>query len=158
MWLSNELFRSVVDSTPLISIDLVVLNSKGECLLGQRLNRPAQGNWFVPGGRILKNETLDAAFIRLTLEELGKASARSDARLLGVYEHFYADSVFAAPGHGPNTHYVVLAYQLVMAEDDLLHPLRLSMMPIAGGLRQRCRLASRYMPTLVPIWMRCDNS
>ena len=84
MWLSNELFRSVVDSTPLISIDLVVLNSKGECLLGQRLNRPAQGNWFVPGGRILKNETLDAAFNRLTLEELGKVSARSDARLLGV--------------------------------------------------------------------------
>ncbi len=48
MWLSNELFRSVVDSTPLISIDLVVQNSKGECLLGQRLNRPAQDNWFVP--------------------------------------------------------------------------------------------------------------
>ena len=122
MWLSNEPFLSVVDSTPLISIDLVVLNSKGECLLGQRLNRPAQGNWFVPGGRILKNETLDAAFSRLTLEELGKVSARSDARLLGVYEHFYADSVFAAPGQGPDTHYVVLAYQLVMAEDDLLHP------------------------------------
>ncbi|WP_223543415.1 GDP-mannose mannosyl hydrolase [Pseudomonas sp. GL-B-12] len=122
MWLSNELFRSVVDSTPLISIDLVVLNSKGECLLGQRLNRPAQGNWFVPGGRILKNETLDAAFNRLTLEELGKASQRIDARLLGVYEHFYADSVFAASGQGPDTHYVVLAYQLVLGADDILHP------------------------------------
>ncbi|KMM80729.1 GDP-mannose mannosyl hydrolase [Pseudomonas deceptionensis] len=122
MWLSNELFRSVVDSTPLISIDLVVQNSKGECLLGQRLNRPAQGNWFVPGGRILKNETLDAAFDRLTLEELGKASQRSHASFLGVYEHFYADSVFAAPGQGPDTHYVVLAYQLILGADDTLHP------------------------------------
>jgi colanic acid biosynthesis protein WcaH len=124
MWLSNELFRSVVASTPLISIDLVVQNSQGQCLLGQRLNRPAKGDWFVPGGRILKNETLDAAFKRLTLEELGKASQRNDARLLGVYEHFYSDSVFADSGTGPDTHYVVLAYQIVLAEGDTLQPPR----------------------------------
>ncbi len=122
MWLNNEVFRTVVDSTPLISIDLVVQNSLGKCLLGQRLNRPAQGAWFVPGGRVLKNETLDAAFHRLTLDELGKASRRSDARLLGVYEHFYSDSVFSAAGGGPDTHYVVLAYQIVLAEGEVLQP------------------------------------
>ncbi|WP_019411706.1 GDP-mannose mannosyl hydrolase [Pseudomonas psychrophila] len=120
MWLSNDLFRSVVASTPLVSIDLVVLNAKGECLLGQRLNRPAKGSWFVPGGRILKNETLDSAFKRLTQEELGQVLHRSDARLLGVYEHFYADSVFGADAQAPDTHYVVLAYQLVLAEGQEL--------------------------------------
>ena len=124
MWLSNELFRSVVDSTPLISIDLVVQNSKGECLLGQRLNRPAQGDWFVPGGRILKNETLDAAFYRLTTEELGKTCQRNHARLLGVYEHFYSDSVFGSSGEAPDTHYVVLAYQMVLTEGEVLQPPR----------------------------------
>lgn len=122
MWLNSEVFRTVVDSTPLISIDLVVQNDLGECLLGQRLNRPAQGFWFVPGGRVMKNETLDAAFDRLTLEELGKASLRSDARLMGVYEHFYSDSVFASSGEGPDTHYVVLAYQIVLNEDEVLQP------------------------------------
>ena len=116
MWLSNDLFRSVVASTPLVSIDLVVRNAQGECLLGQRLNRPAKGNWFVPGGRILKNETLDTAFNRLTLEELGRAYQRDDARLLGVYEHFYADSVFGDTEQAPNTHYVVLGYQLILPE------------------------------------------
>lgn len=122
MWLSNDLFRSVVASTPLISIDLTVQNSHGEILLGQRLNRPAKGVWFVPGGRILKNETMDAAFSRLTREELGKAFQRSEARLLGVYEHFYSNSVFGESGEGPDTHYVVLAYQLVLAEGEGLHP------------------------------------
>ena len=124
MWLTSETFSTVVASTPLVSIDLVVQNAQGEVLLGQRLDRPAQGFWFVPGGRILKNETLDAAFRRLTLNELGQTFDRCQARLLGVYEHFYIDSVFADAGHGPNTHYVVLGYQLSLSEPQLLEPPR----------------------------------
>lgn len=46
-------------------------NTQGQVLLGQRLNRPAQGYWFVPGGRIHKDETMTQAFARLTKEELG---------------------------------------------------------------------------------------
>jgi colanic acid biosynthesis protein WcaH len=122
MWLSNDLFRTIVASTPLISIDLVVQNSQGEILLGQRLNRPAQGFWFVPGGRILKNETMDVAFSRLTRDELGIAFPRSKARMLGAYEHFYANSVFGNSGDIPDTHYVVLAYQLVLAKGEELQP------------------------------------
>lgn len=122
MWLCTESFRSVVASTPLVSIDLVVQNQQGDILLGQRLNRPAQGFWFVPGGRILKNETLDAAFARLTAVELGKAFQRREACLLGVYEHFYDDSVFAEAVDNPDTHYVVLGYQLVLPLSETLQP------------------------------------
>jgi colanic acid biosynthesis protein WcaH len=118
MWLSSEDFRHVVDATPLISIDLAVRNARGEILLGERLNRPAQGSWFVPGGRVLKNEPLDRAFERLTLAELGKVFSRSAGRFLGVYEHLYADSVFGdrlnqdEQREAPSTHYVVLGYEL----------------------------------------------
>lgn len=52
MFLSQEDFATVVRSTPLISIDLIVENERGEFLLGKRTNRPAQGFWFVPGGRV----------------------------------------------------------------------------------------------------------
>ena len=124
MLLDYEKFRSIVACTPLISIDLVIQNRRGDVLLGVRLNRPAQGAWFVPGGRILKNETMDKAFNRLTLEELGVSVERSEARLLGVYEHFYSDSVFAATGEGPDTHYIVLAYQLVWTDSEKLQPPR----------------------------------
>ncbi|WP_313449769.1 NUDIX domain-containing protein, partial [Pseudescherichia sp.] len=67
MFLSQEDFATVVRSTPLISIDLIVENARGEFLLGKRTNRPAQGFWFVPGGRVQKDEPLAQAFERLTL-------------------------------------------------------------------------------------------
>lgn len=41
MFLRQEEFATVVRCTPLISIDLLVENARGEYLLGQRLNRPA---------------------------------------------------------------------------------------------------------------------
>lgn len=112
----------VLASTPLISIDFVVQNVLGKILLGQRLNRPAQDFWFVPGGRILKNETLDVAFARLTQEELGQEFERSQARLLDVYEHFYQDSIFGTGADAPSTHYVVLGYQIILSAGQSLTP------------------------------------
>ncbi|THF57622.1 GDP-mannose mannosyl hydrolase [Pseudothauera rhizosphaerae] len=121
MHLPAETFRAVVAATPLVSIDLVVQNARGEILLGERLNRPAKGYWFVPGGRILKNERLDNAFRRLTLNELGQTLERRDAQLLGVHEHFYSDSAFGAPAE-PNTHYVVVAYRITLPDGCILTP------------------------------------
>ena len=113
MYLPAETFKTIVTHTPLISIDLVVRNAAGAVLLGKRCNRPAQGYWFVPGGRVCKDESLDAAFLRLTTAELGQPFARSQGVFLGTYEHFYADC-FAGPG--TSTHYVVLGYSLQVAE------------------------------------------
>ncbi len=112
-WLDTATFETVVDSTPLISIDLVVCNAQGEYLFGMRNNRPAQGYWFVPGGRVQKNETLDAAFQRLTQGELGIRLARSQGKFKGVYEHFYQDSIF---GEQIATHYLVLAYEISLTD------------------------------------------
>ena len=111
MWLPDETFKSVIQHTPLISIDLIIRNEQGEVLLGKRVNAPAKGYWFVPGGRVRKNETLDDAFVRLVKEELGIESGitRADAKFLGVYEHFYDDCVF---GDDVSTHYVVIAYMM----------------------------------------------
>ncbi|GLZ88437.1 GDP-mannose mannosyl hydrolase [Metapseudomonas resinovorans] len=120
MFLDNDTFRSVINSTPLVSIDLILKDSEGNALLGQRRNRPAMGYWFVPGGRILKNEALDEAFRRLTKLELGREFERNNARPIGVYEHFYDDSVFGEAGYGPDTHYVVLAYQLTLPGMEVL--------------------------------------
>ena len=117
MWLSKETFQTIVASTHLFSIDLIVRNAKGEILLGHRLNRPALGFWFVPGGRILKNESLDSAFMRICMAELGTCYARKYARLLDLYQHFYKDSVF---GEEPDTHYIVAGYLLDIKDTDVL--------------------------------------
>ncbi|MGB0217555.1 MAG: GDP-mannose mannosyl hydrolase [Alteromonas oceani] len=108
-FLSESTFQTIIGATPLVSIDLIVKNARGEVLLGYRTNRPAQGYWFVPGGRVQKNERLDKAFLRLTEAELGVAIERSAATFMGVFEHLYDDSAF---DEAVSTHYVVLGYEL----------------------------------------------
>ena len=120
MFLDKETFTTVISSTPLVSIDLVVVNKHGKALLGKRLNRPAQEYWFVPGGRILKDERLDTAFKRLTLAELGTEFSIEQATLQGPYTHLYDDNVF---GNEFSTHYVAISYRLIVDESELNLPL-----------------------------------
>ncbi|NMM38077.1 MAG: GDP-mannose mannosyl hydrolase [Glaciimonas sp.] len=109
-FLPAELFANVVAHAPLVAIDLIVTDAQGAVLLGLRNNPPAQGYWFVPGGRIRKNETIDTAFMRIAEDELGYAMHIGRSRLMGVFEHFY-DVNFAGVT-GASTHYIVFAYQL----------------------------------------------
>jgi colanic acid biosynthesis protein WcaH len=113
-WLDQQTFRTVVQHTPLVAIDLIVENSVGEILLGVRCNCPAQGQWFVPGGRITKDETIPSAFSRLTEVELGLSMPIDKALFQGVYEHHYLDNYV---DERFSTHYVVLAYRLSMELD-----------------------------------------
>ncbi|EAC1549755.1 TPA: GDP-mannose mannosyl hydrolase, partial [Escherichia coli] len=108
MFLRQEDFATVVRSTPLVSLDFIVENSRGEFLLGKRTNRPAQGYWFVPGGRLQKDETLEAAFERLTMAELGLRLPITAGQFYGVWQHFYDDNF---SGTDFTTHYVVLGFR-----------------------------------------------
>lgn len=113
-------FLAVVHNAPLVSIDLLVHDRDGRLLVGRRTNPPAQGFWFVPGGRIRKNETLASAFSRITRAELGTAIALQSARLDRIYEHFYAEDFRGEVGAG--THYVVLAHTLAIDTRELNLP------------------------------------
>jgi len=109
-------FLAVVRHAPLVSIDLIVTDARGRALLGRRRNRPARDTWFVPGGRIRKDESLDAAFRRIVADELGIAGAeRAGAVARGVFEHHYPDNFAGEPG--VTTHYVVLAYAWTMPDE-----------------------------------------
>ena len=85
MFLGQQAFLEVIDRTPLVAIDLVVVDPQQRVLCGKRTNQPARGFWFAPGGRILKGETLDAAFARIATAELGADEwRRADGRLLAL--------------------------------------------------------------------------
>jgi colanic acid biosynthesis protein WcaH len=119
--LEPEDFDSVVRLTPLVAIDLVVRSLDGRILLGRRKSEPAKGWFFTTGGRITKNETLAAAFRRISSAELGVEKRIEEARFLGVYEHFYATNNHERAGFG--THYVVLAHELTSPIQDLPLPM-----------------------------------
>ena len=76
MRLDRATFLEVVRNTPLVSVDLIVRDSRGRVLLGLRNNAPARHSWFTPGGRICKNERIVDAVGRVALEELGRPARR----------------------------------------------------------------------------------
>jgi colanic acid biosynthesis protein WcaH len=116
--LGRDEYLAVVTNTPLVSIDLVIVDEDARILVGQRTNEPARGTWFVPGGRVGKDETLDAAFQRIAVDELGPGAwSRQASRPLGVFEHFYSTNFTGSDGVG--THYVVMAYAIDADELEL---------------------------------------
>ena len=112
----REHLVELVRGLPLVSVDLVLVRGGTEILLGLRTNRPAQGSWFVPGGRILKDEPRADALKRVAARELGIADiAALKPQLLGVFEHFYPDCF--AGDIGVSTHYVVIAHRIDVPPD-----------------------------------------
>lgn len=111
MQLSLSDFKQTVRCTPLISIDLIVKSPDDTILLGKRINEPAKGYYFVPGGRVYKDETISSAFQRITETELNCKGHITDHNVsfIGVHEHFYKNSFVDS---NISTHYIVLAYTI----------------------------------------------
>ena len=103
--LDEQLFKIVVDSTPIISID-VLLKKDNRILLGKRVNKPAKGYFFSIGGRVMKNETINRALKRIVNDELD-IQLKFVPKFISVFEHFYDNSIF----HNVTTHYVGLLYE-----------------------------------------------
>ena len=105
--LDAQTFKSVIENTPLVSIDLCLI-CNGQILLGKRRNEPLKGTWFTPGGRIHKNETWQDALLRIAEVELGLSGiAVDDFALMGMWDHFYNNS---ALDQNTSTHYVNLPH------------------------------------------------
>lgn len=105
LMLDDTTFKTIVDSAPLVSID-ILLKKDDRFLLGKRVNRPARGYYFSTGGRIRKNESIDNAMARIAQDELN-IKLTSKPELIGIFEHFYSDSIY----ENISTHYVDIAYR-----------------------------------------------
>jgi len=115
--LCPEEFAEIVRLAPLVSVDLIVKDRHNRVLLGMRKNRPAKNFWFVPGGRVMKNERIADAIVRIAKDELGIKAAAANAKFLGVFEHLYKENFACKKGFG--THYVVLAYEIRTSQTQL---------------------------------------
>ena len=108
--LDDITFKTIIDSAPLISID-ILLKKDGKVLLGKRVNKPAQGYFFSMGGRVNKNEAIANAMARIAKNELN-IELKYIPKFIDVFEHFYDDSIY----DNVSTHYVNLAYEYEVEE------------------------------------------
>jgi len=113
--LDDAEFARLIRVAPLIAIDIILRDPSRRILLAQRIDEPAKNYFFVPGGRIFKNETIKVAFERIASTEVGICLPFEAALLFGVYEHFYSTNRFGDASYG--THYIVLAYEANVAGD-----------------------------------------
>ena len=105
--LEPDTFKSIIENAPLVSIDICLVY-KGKILLGRRNNEPLKGEWFTPGGRIFKNEPWQECIRRVVGSELGiTIKDPTEFKLMGVWDHFYSNSVF---DESISTHYVNLPH------------------------------------------------
>lgn len=104
--ISFDLYKKILDVIPILCVDIIIKH-RGKFLLVKRLNEPAKGLWWPPGGRVLKGETIEDAAKRKIKEELGIKSRIVKA--LGYYEGFFKESAFGLKSGTHSLSIVVLA-------------------------------------------------
>ncbi|MBI5421087.1 MAG: NUDIX domain-containing protein [Parcubacteria group bacterium] len=112
-FLKKELYKRVYDVAPIFCVDILAVCG-GEFLLGMRTNEPEKGKWFLPGGRILKMETLDQAVMRKAKEELGIRVTKKDFEFLKLGTVVSRKTPF---GEG-QFHAVIGVYKLTIKKKD----------------------------------------
>lgn len=153
--LDTGTLAGIIRNTPLVSVDLLIHCRQRGILFGLRVNPPARKSWFVPGGRIRKNEPIEAALHRVGHSEVGLDPVQFQmCRFVGVHEHFYEDNFAGMSGFG--THFVVLAHRLEVdagwmpAPSPLQHSayrwVQLDKLGTCDGIHPYCKAYARHFP------------
>ena len=117
--LPENIWRTCVDSMPIFGIDIIIFSKEYGVLMGMRINNPAKGKLFVPGGRVYKNESMLDAFNRILVNETGLNFSFQETTSIGLYEHFYDVTNWSTNQSG--THYIIDArlIEICKGEDNL---------------------------------------
>jgi len=87
----NNEYKGILEKMPICCVDIVIHESN-KVLLVRRKNKPAEGQLWLPGGRIYKNERLEEAAIRKAFEEVG--TKIKIEKKIGVYEVMFNEGPF----------------------------------------------------------------
>lgn len=69
-FIPQELYNQILVNMPVACVDIALV-SHGSVLLVKRKDAPAKGEWWVPGGRVIKGETMIATAKRKAIDEVG---------------------------------------------------------------------------------------
>jgi colanic acid biosynthesis protein WcaH len=112
----KDTYLKIMENTQIISADLIIFNNNGKVLLGKRTGEPAKDMWFVPGGRIRKNETFPDAVRRIFVQEIGIVLDKrtNHPEPIGVYHQTYSKNF---DNDNFNAHYITFAYSMTISNE-----------------------------------------
>jgi len=106
MFIDKELYKNILISIPIPTVDILFLNTSWELLLAKRNNEPLKGIYYIPGWRVNKWEKSLEAAKRKAFEELGISIDVSKLQFIGVYDDIFDNSAF----DGISTHCIPVTY------------------------------------------------
>jgi colanic acid biosynthesis protein WcaH len=92
----DRLYRKIQKVLPIACVDLLIKYDKG-IILCKRKNSPAKGRFWLPGGRILKGESLEQAVKRKLKEETGLRA--KSIKFIGTYTNYFKRGFYGFPFH-----------------------------------------------------------
>lgn len=136
--LGNELFMFASTLMPVVNVDLLVTNARGEILLSWRDDPHCGCGWHVPGGCIRLNETFETRIQKTALAELG-AEVEFDPVPIGVYQIFSGKQRAGIADQRERAHFITLAFHCALPETYQIDP---------GHLQSETVGALRWFPEL----------
>lgn len=107
--IDQPLYTKIHKLMPIPCIDLVIVRNN-KLLLIKRNREPAKLQYWLPGGRIFRGESLEATAKRIAKDEVGLSVSRLE--FLGIGNLLFKEDPF---GHGCGTHTVTFIYKCYAA-------------------------------------------
>lgn len=103
--IDQPLFTKIHKLMPIPCLDLVIVRN-GKILLIKRDREPAKGQYWLPGGRIFRGESLVDTAKRIAKNEVGLSVSKLEH--IGIGNLLFKEDPF---GHGCGTHTVSFIYK-----------------------------------------------
>lgn len=114
--LGEDLFLLVSTLVPIVNVDLLVYNEKGQFLLTWRNDPHCGCGWHIPGGCIRFKESCEERIRKVAQKELGILDIKFDKYPIKVFEiisHEYRD----IENQNERAHFVTLVYKCYAPTD-----------------------------------------
>ena len=98
--IDQDLYNQIISNVPIACVD-VAIKHKGRILLVKRKDAPAKGEWWLPGGRVLKGELMREAALRKAREEVGLDCTTHG--IIHTDETLFPDGPYDIPIHSINS-------------------------------------------------------
>ena len=105
-YIKSELYQKIHNYLPIVCVDIVIKTPGNEFLMVKRKENPARGKWWIVGGRVFKNESLESAARRKVQDEIGIVVNKVE-KLIEGYELFFKEDPY---GHENGTHTIVACF------------------------------------------------
>ena len=114
--LGTELFHFVSSLTPIVNVDLLVYNSKGEFLLAMRDDPYCGKGWHVPGGCIRHRETIDTRIREVARKELNLIDFTYEKEPIKVFEIIWEKGQRNLENDDERAHFITMVYKCYAPE------------------------------------------